>query len=235
MEINQATVGQHKNKTWHKMRHLLVTGKKMKSLYTRQKNLDKNPLTYVSVTVKNFTEQTEFEEKQMYPEAIQYGINEENNAKFYYSKVSEKQHSSFELEEPGLLISRQHSWIGASLDDIRKCQCCGPSVVELKCPFTGKDLDPKIAFLLPIDKNGKYFLDENHIHYFQVQTCMAVSGFKTCDFVTYTSKGIFVITINFNVKFWETVVATVFKFYCKQIVPSFLLEAFHSYSDYTKQ
>jgi len=121
LEINQATVGQHKNKTWHEMRHLLITGKKIKSLYTRQKTLEKNPLTDVSLTVKNFTDKTEFEENKVYPEAIQYGIKEENNAKFYYSKVSEKQHSSFELEEPGLLISRQYSWIGASLDGIRKC------------------------------------------------------------------------------------------------------------------
>lgn len=37
MNIEKATVGQHKNKTLHKMRHLLVTGKKIKSLYTRQK------------------------------------------------------------------------------------------------------------------------------------------------------------------------------------------------------
>ena len=28
MNIEKATVGQHKHKTWHKMRHLLVTGKK---------------------------------------------------------------------------------------------------------------------------------------------------------------------------------------------------------------
>ena len=28
MSIEKATVGQHKSKTWHKMRHLLVTGKK---------------------------------------------------------------------------------------------------------------------------------------------------------------------------------------------------------------
>ena len=95
LEINQATVGQHKNKTWHEMRHLLVTGKKIKSLYTRQKTLEKNPLTDVSLTVKNFTDKKEFEENNLYPEAIQYGIKEENNAKFYYSKVSEKQHSSF--------------------------------------------------------------------------------------------------------------------------------------------
>jgi len=41
MNIEKANVGQHKNKTWHKMRHLLVTGKKIKSLYTRQKTLEK--------------------------------------------------------------------------------------------------------------------------------------------------------------------------------------------------
>ena len=64
---------------------------------------------------------------------------------------------------------------------------------------------------------------------------MAVSGFKTLDFVTYTSKGIFVVKIDFNVNFWETVVATVYKFYCDEIVPSFLLEAFHSINNHTKQ
>ena len=41
MNIEKATVRQHRNKTWHKMRHLLVTGKKIKSLYSRQKNLSK--------------------------------------------------------------------------------------------------------------------------------------------------------------------------------------------------
>jgi len=64
------------------MRHLTVTGKKkVKSLHT-QKTLEKNPLTDVSLTLKNFTDKTEFEENKVYPEAIQYGIKEENNAKF---------------------------------------------------------------------------------------------------------------------------------------------------------
>ena len=49
---------------------------------------------------------------------------------------------------------------------------------------------------------------------------MAVLGLKTCDFVTYTSKGIFIVTINISDKFWETVVVTVCKFSCQQVVPS---------------
>ena len=153
-------------------------------------------------------------ESQVYPEAIEHGIKEEENAKFYYSKLNEKKHCSFDLEEPGLLISSSYSWIRASLDGIRKCQCCEPTVVEIKCPFKGKDLDPKIAFQLPTvggkkDENGNVFLDKNHLHYFQVQTGMAVAGLKPCDFVTYTNKGIFIVTINFNDKFWATVVTTV--------------------------
>ena len=56
---------------------------------------------------------------------------------------------------------------------------------------------------------------------------MALSGLKTYNSVIYTSKGIFVVTINFNGKFWETVVATVYKSHCQQIVPSFLMEALH--------
>ena len=80
----------------------------------------------------------------MYPEAIDHGIKEKENAKCYYSKFSEKQHCSFDLQEPGLLISSSYSWIGASLHGIRKFHCCDPSVVEIKCPFEGKDLDPKM-------------------------------------------------------------------------------------------
>ena len=231
--INKATVEQHKSKAWHEMRHLLVTGKSIKALYTRQKTIEKNPLTDVSLTVKNFIARKKYDENQRYPDAIEHGIKEECNAKFYYSKVCEKQHSAFELKEPGLLISAKYSWLGGSLDGIRKCSCCNPAVVEIKCPFNGKDLDPKTAFLLPSvggvkDENGNFYLDENHLYYFQVQTYMAVSGFNTCDFVTYTSKGIHVVTVNFNANFWETVVTKVYKFYYKQIIPSILLEAFKS-------
>ena len=89
-------------------------------------------------------------------------------------------------------------------------------VVILKCPVNGKDLAPKNAFLLPCvggvkDENGNFSLDNNHLHYFQVQTYMAVSGHNTCEFVTYTSKGIHVVTINFNADFWKTVVTKVNK------------------------
>ena len=53
--VNVASVGQRKNDNWHKMRHLLVTGKKMKGLYIRQKNIEKNPGEDVRKTVQNYS------------------------------------------------------------------------------------------------------------------------------------------------------------------------------------
>ena len=53
------------------------------------------------------------------------------------------------------------------------------------------------------DEDGKFYLNENHLHYFQAQTGMAVSGFNNCDFVTYMNKGILIVTINFNANYWK--------------------------------
>ena len=52
--INNITTGQHTTQCWHEFRHLLVTGKKMKGLFTRQKTVEKNPNEDVSKTVQNF-------------------------------------------------------------------------------------------------------------------------------------------------------------------------------------
>ena len=41
--VNTATFGQHKNDNWNDMHHLLVTGKKVKGIYTQQKNNRKPP------------------------------------------------------------------------------------------------------------------------------------------------------------------------------------------------
>ena len=43
------------------------------------------------------------------------------------------------------------------------------------------------------------------------------------------------MTINFNDKFRETVATTVHKFYCQQIVPSFLMEALPNDNFHTRK
>ena len=52
----------------------------------------------------NITKQKEFKENQVYPEAIEHSIKEEEKAKFYNSKLSEKQHCSFHLKSQVSLL-----------------------------------------------------------------------------------------------------------------------------------
>ena len=56
MVIDKATMAQHKNKTCMSWDNFLVMENKIKSIYTWQKTLEKDPHTDISLTIKNFTE-----------------------------------------------------------------------------------------------------------------------------------------------------------------------------------
>ena len=225
--INEQTIGQGSNNTWHNLRHLMVTGKKIKALYTRAATIQKKPNTDVSKTVFNFLNKKDIIVN--FPAAIRHGIEKEADAKKCYAQLKERQHVSFNLYEPGLMISESHPWLAASLDGIATCKCCQPRVAEFKAPYNGWEMDPKDAFLLDtvggeIGADGQLKLKSNHLHYFQVQTQMAVRGLKTCDFVIFTSKGILIVEVNFDENFWAQVILKVSHFYTKYIIPALLLQ-----------
>ena len=128
--------------------------------------------------------------------------------------MSKKKHAHLQIEEQGLLVDTENSWLGASLDGVRTFACCKPITLEIKCPYKGKQMEPKSAFLLPsvggvIDENGKQQLCRNHIHYFQVQLGVAIAHMDVCDFIIQTSNGIKVVAVNFNADFWKDVFDTV--------------------------
>ena len=154
---------------------------------------------------------------------LKYGIEKEEQANFCYCKIMEKKHRNFNLKQTGLVLSSEYGWIGASPDGIRTCACCVQTLVEFKCPLTGKDMDPKTAFLLD-SVGGPFNCRKNHIHYFQIQTGMAVCGLKKCDFVVFTNKGIFVANIAFNEDFWKSTISTVQLFYTRKIISTLLLQ-----------
>jgi hypothetical protein len=55
---------------------------------------------------------------------------------------------TFFQKNDGFVLSGEHGWLGASPDGIRKCSCCPYTLLEIKCPFKGADIDPKKALLL---------------------------------------------------------------------------------------
>ena len=69
-----------------------------------------------------------------------------------YYLTEGRKHRQLSLVSKGLIISKQKPFIGASPDNVTKCKCkplCDSVVVEFKCPWSHKDLDPKEAFLKP--------------------------------------------------------------------------------------
>ena len=57
-------------------------------------------------------------------------------------------------------------------------------------------------------------LRENHPYYAQVQGLMAIGGRTWCDFVLFTTKGISVQRISFNIDYWgKTLFPTLIDFY----------------------
>ena len=99
-------------------------------------------------------------------------------------KSMKKKHCSFDLKEPGFLISSSYSWIGASLDGIRKCQCCDPSVVKFH--LKGRILTLKLlsCYQLLVEKKMKMRM-----------------FFWTKIIYILSSIGIFIVAITFMISF----------------------------------
>ena len=140
-------------------------------------------------------------------------------------------HYKLELAAKGFLISKSKPFLGASVDNIQKCQCsdgCPFKVVEYKCPWKHRDLDPKQAFLTPeiggIKNGNEFSLNPTSQNYFQVQLQMFVSELTLCIFVVWTRKGIFTVEVPYNPSFMWNVCAKLERFWTSQVVPFMMAE-----------
>lgn len=50
------------------------------------------------------------------------------------------EHTAFSLKTSGLLLVPSNPFVGASPDGIVECNCCGTGVLEIKCPYSCKDV-----------------------------------------------------------------------------------------------
>ena len=55
--------------------------------------------------------------------------------KAYISAVSHR-NKSFEVRPTGLHLHSDYPYLGASPDGLVYCLCCGPGLVEIKCPYS---------------------------------------------------------------------------------------------------
>ena len=70
--------------------------------------------------------------------ATTYGCTHEKDAVEAYKLQQSCRHDEFSVTPCGLVLSLEKPFLGASPDAFVECKCCGPGVVEVKCPLCTK-------------------------------------------------------------------------------------------------
>jgi hypothetical protein len=99
---------------------------------------------------------------------------------------------SIEVEETGLVINPERSWMGNSPDGIiTRTYASGRidrGLLEIKCPFKKTFYDPPV----PVYSTA------------QIQGTMGNLGLPWCDFVVWTPTGMQITRVPFDTEFWDT-------------------------------
>ena len=158
-------------------------------------------------------------------EAIRWGIGNESVAREAYCCEVKDHHDSFTVASTGLHIDPLYPHLGASPDGLINCTCCGKGVLELKCPYSIRDIDPAMIqradfYLIPQD--GDLRLNQKHNYYYQVQGQMMVCNITYCDFVTWMPKGMQIEQIRRDDSFCQMMREKLNNFFVKHILPHIL-------------
>lgn len=154
--------------------------------------------------------------------SISYGKNNEAKAAEKYVTYMEASGLPFNISESGVIVSKDMLWLAASPD--RKVTAVNDyGLVEIKCPYTLRNLTPEEACQEPtfycdlLDGNPK--LQRNHSYYYQIQGQLGISGMKWCDFVCFFQRGLIIERIQFDEEFWKTMISKLTTFYQQHIMP----------------
>lgn len=226
--VEKATVDQWQSEDWFLNKVGFISASKCKAVFTRQATLNRTKSQEITALAKSIVSKPTFNLQATLPDEPinprDWGLKKEEEARKCYSLVAGKQHYKFKLNHRGFLISKKKPFMGASIDDLRSCECariCGNAVVEYKCPWVHRNNDPKEAFVSN-EVGGylignSYHLKRNSRYYYQVQMQMFVVGVNSCDFVVWTTKGGYYTTILFEPSFIHGVAINLEKFWVTQI------------------
>ena len=168
-----------------------------------------------------------------YPESFSFkvpatlwGCQHEQDAIQQY-KSQAISHTDISITSCGFHICLTHPFLGASPDALVQCECCGQGVVEVKCPYCGRDktiletseMQPRFCLETIGDQQR---LKTDHTYYWQCQLQMLCTGRSYCDFVVWTNADIHVERIGYDKALVESTIPDVKEFHTKCILPELL-------------
>jgi len=119
--------------------------------------------------------------------SLTYGKRNESKVKGIYLAQCPNRH----IHECGFIINNEFPFLGATPDG-KLCDQGHTGLIEIKCPYSARDLSVQQACDLPNffleNSDQEIKLRKTHSYYMQVQGQLMVSGCAFCDFVVYCPK-----------------------------------------------
>lgn len=200
--VSQITVGQRDNPAWHLARRGRLTASNFGSVL-RAKRVTPSLLKRLL---------GEYDLSRV--KAIQWGVNNEAEAVKAFTNLTGET-----VKETGIWLDGS-GILGASPDGI----VAGDSVLEVKCPYTERNMTIEEAvntspnFCLKKTESGQYALKEEHVYWHQVQGEIHFSHRMFCYFVVWTCKDVVVLKISKD-ELWSENISKLTQFYFEHLFP----------------
>ena len=227
-KVEAMTRKQSECQLWHLLHNGRITSSRFGEIRRRRATTSADRLVRDLMGYKHASLETYL------PASIRWGRDNEPRARIAYVRFMKNSGRNVQVRECGLHLDREHSYLGASSDGRvvdSSLENDRAGCLEIKCPFsvncqsvvemTPADIAKKFPqqFCLACE-DGQLQLRKGHPYYDQIMGEMAIIGVHWCDFVVYTSAGIFVERITFDQFYWENTLFPCLKnFYVSHMVP----------------
>ncbi|KAL4083865.1 hypothetical protein QTP88_029181 [Uroleucon formosanum] len=209
-KLERRTIDQSNNEEWKKERLSRLTASNFgKICKMRKTTIRKNTIISILYQSYYFHGTT----------ATSYGIQFESIAKTEFETMY-----NLKVLPAGLFVDFNLPFLAASPDGL----IGNDAIIEIKCPYSAKDLSPvdaqkqnKLKFMEIESEN--LILKKNYNYYFQVQGQLHITQRNVCYIVVWTPKGISVDTIYRDDEFWNTKMETsLAEFYLDHLLPEII-------------
>ena len=209
-KIEHATNGQHSNANWVNLRRQMITASNFKRVVTRTETLLRNPIESCTALLAELLKgPTDHLDNVA---SINWGRKKEQPARIMYTRIERKRHIGLNVRTTGLFVSKSNPFLGCSPDGIASCKCKSVHadwLIEIKCPYSKRLLSPKEAAVQCgcTEQDGLWSLDKNHKYFSQIQGQLGIAGCSKCELIVFTTKGIHVIGVPFDVDYYNYITA----------------------------
>lgn len=162
---------------------------------------------------------------------IKWGTEHEDDAIRTFINTYQPSHPDLRVTRPGIKIPAGLGHLGASADALVHCNChsCGGRyVLEVKCPWGIRyenPTEPAVARRLPYLNVAResVTLRPSSRYYTQIQMQLGCWGYSKAKLLIWTTVGMLLVPVEFNVDFWTELCKRIDKFYLNFIVPKLAL------------